>query len=348
MSFDADGNGTNESTAVTDDPGVAGAANPTTFVVQSAAVSATKTVAGATFAPSSTVTYTVVLSNTGNAATLDNAGNEFTDVLPAGLTLVSATATGGTAVATIGTNTVTWNGSIGAASTVTLTITATINAGTSGTTISNQGTVAFDADLNGSNESTALTDDPAVAGAANPTTFVVRSAAVSATKTVSAGPYAAGAVVTYTIVLSNSGNAATTDNAGNELTDVLPFGLNLISATASSGVVTSSIPTNTVTWNGGIAAGGSVTITIQARIDPVAAGRRLSNQATISYDADLNGSNETTVVSDDPGVVGTANATVFAVAELPPIPAASATALIALALMLMALGAVRVARSRRR
>ena len=39
--------------------------NPTQFVVQNAAVTATKTVAG-TFAPGSTVTYTVTISNTGS------------------------------------------------------------------------------------------------------------------------------------------------------------------------------------------------------------------------------------------------------------------------------------------
>jgi len=40
------------------------------------------------------VTYTVVLTNSGPGAQGDNPGNEFTDVLPAGLTLVSATACG--------------------------------------------------------------------------------------------------------------------------------------------------------------------------------------------------------------------------------------------------------------
>ena len=65
-----------------------------------------------TFQVGGTVTYTVVLTNNGTGNQADNAGNEFTDVLPAGLTLVSATATSGTAVATVGTNTVTWNGSL--------------------------------------------------------------------------------------------------------------------------------------------------------------------------------------------------------------------------------------------
>ena len=76
-------------------------------------VSGTKTASGNLIA-SGNVTYTVVLSNTGNGAQADNPGNEFTDVLPAGLTLISATATSGTALATVASNTATWNGSIAA------------------------------------------------------------------------------------------------------------------------------------------------------------------------------------------------------------------------------------------
>ena len=56
----------------------------------------TKTVAG-TFAPGGTVTYTVTLTNSGSGAQADNPGNEFIDVLPAGLTLVGASATSGSA-----------------------------------------------------------------------------------------------------------------------------------------------------------------------------------------------------------------------------------------------------------
>jgi hypothetical protein len=77
-------------------------------------------------------------------------------------------------VATIGTNTVTWNGAIAAGGSVTVTITATVNFGVpSGSPVNNQGVISFDADGNGTNESTAMTDDPAAAGAGNPTTFQV-------------------------------------------------------------------------------------------------------------------------------------------------------------------------------
>jgi uncharacterized repeat protein (TIGR01451 family) len=133
----------------------------------------TKTVTG-TFERDSTVTYTVTIANSGPGAQGDNAGNEFTDVLPAGVTLVNANATSGTAVASIGTNTVTWNGAIASGASVTITITATVNdSNATGATISNQGTISFDADGNGSNEATTLTDDPSVGGSSDPTSFQV-------------------------------------------------------------------------------------------------------------------------------------------------------------------------------
>jgi uncharacterized repeat protein (TIGR01451 family) len=138
-------------------------------------VTGTKTAAGS-FLSGSTLTYTIVLNNGGTGPQGDNPGDEFTDVLPASLSLVSASATSGTAVATIGTNTVTWNGSIATAGSVTITITATISPFFTGA-ISNQGTISFDGDGNGSNESSAMTDDPAAGGGADPTVVTITAGA---------------------------------------------------------------------------------------------------------------------------------------------------------------------------
>lgn len=126
-------------------------ANEQTVVISPSAVTGTKTVSG-TFAVGGTVTYTIVLNNAGPGAQADNAGDELTDVLPSTLTLVSASATSGTAVATVGTNTVTWNGSIPASGSVTVTITATINPGAEGAVIVNTAQIASDANGDGTNE----------------------------------------------------------------------------------------------------------------------------------------------------------------------------------------------------
>ncbi len=147
-------------------------ATDTTEVGSPATVSATKTVSG-DFQPGGAIIYTVVLTNNGASTQLDNPGDEFTDVLPPQVTLVAASATSGTAVATVGTNTVTWNGSIPASGgTVTITIDATIDSDASGDVL-NQGTVSYDADGNGTNEASGSTDDPSVGGSADPTAFTV-------------------------------------------------------------------------------------------------------------------------------------------------------------------------------
>ena len=285
-------------------------------------MTATKTVTG-TFNPGGTVTYTVVLSNAGPSTQTDNPGDEFTDVLPASLTLVSANASSGTAVATVGTNTVTWNGSLANGASVTITISATIAASTAaGTVVTNQGTASFDADGNGTNESSALTDDPGVAGPSNPTSFtVITPSTVTGTKTVT-GTFNRGGAVTYTIVLSNAGPSAQADNPGNEFTDILPASLTLVSATASSGTAVATVGTSTVTWDGSLANGASVTITINATIAAsTAPGTAVANQGTVSFDADGNGTNETTALTDDPGVAGAADATTFTTSTEPTVTA---------------------------
>jgi len=121
-----------------------------------------------------------VLSNGMPHAQADNPGNEFTDVLPPQLTLVSASASSGTAAATVATNTVTWNGAIPASGSVTIMINATLAANASGT-VSNQGTASVDVDGNGTNETSIVTSAPS-GPAGSPTTFVVQTVAATPTQ----------------------------------------------------------------------------------------------------------------------------------------------------------------------
>jgi uncharacterized repeat protein (TIGR01451 family) len=138
----------------------------------------TKAAGPAPFVADGPVTYTIVLANTGNSAQADNDGPELVDVLPAELTGISAGATAGT-VAVQG-STVSWDGSIPGGGSVTVTIEASIAATVAlDTTISNQAQVRYDADADGTNESTALTDDPAAGGEEDPTSFVVVSPEMS-------------------------------------------------------------------------------------------------------------------------------------------------------------------------
>ena len=153
-------------------------ATDTTTVASSggALVVGTKTVSG-DFVEGGTITYSIVLTNNGSATQADNAGDEFTDTLPVGLTLVNASATSGT-IGTAG-NTVTWNGSLAAAASVTISIDATIDAGTAGLSLVNQGTINYDSDNNGSNDASGVTDDPGVGGGGDGTGFIVGQALIA-------------------------------------------------------------------------------------------------------------------------------------------------------------------------
>jgi len=120
-----------------------------------------------------------------------------------------------------------------------------------------------------------------------------------------------GGTVTYTLTVTNVGAGPHPDNPGDEVSDTLPTGLTLLSATAGSGTVTVDLPGNRAAWNGALDPGASVTITIQAQVAAGTFGTSLANQATLAFDADGDGTNESAGKSDDPGRPGTADATTF-------------------------------------
>jgi len=145
--------------------------------------------------------------------------------------------------------------------------------------------------------------------------------------------------ITKTMLLINCGPANQADNPGDEFTDTLPTGLTLTGASATSG--TASTSGNTVTWNGAIPVGGTVTITMTANIY-AAPGTLLCNQATIFYDANGDGINDSIRLSDDPDEPGPADPCCFRVLVLAP--ALSLAGLAALALLLAALAVLQLRR----
>ncbi len=317
-------------------------ATATVQVLSPATLTAAKSVSGS-FVEGGAITYTIVLSNSSGFDQQNNPGHELTDVLPTQLTLVSASATAGSAVATVATNTVTWDGDVPANGSVTITIHATVKSGTAAQTVSNQASVSYDANGDGTNEASAMSTAPG--GGA--TTFKVLSPASigTHTKTVS-GTFQEGGTVTYTVTISNPSASAQLDNPGDEFTDVLPTALTLVGATATSGTPTVDLPGRTVHWNGSIPAGGSVTITITAIVDTGTAGQTVSNQGTVFFDADGNGTNESSILTDDPATAAANDPTSFAVDVLPQVPTLSEAGLALLALLL-ATGAFLSLRRRR-
>lgn len=164
-------------------------------------------------------------------------------------------------------------------------------------------------------------------------------ASVSGAKTVD-GDFWPGGAITYRVVLTNAGPGDQGDNPGDELVDVLPADVTLTGASASSGTAAADLGTNTVTWDGPIPAGGSVTVQISALVGSAPVGTVVSNQGTVAYDGDGNGSNETQVPTDDPGLPGADDPTSFTVIEQQAIPTLGNLGLLLLVGMLAGAGVV--------
>ncbi|MEO8459462.1 MAG: DUF11 domain-containing protein, partial [Dokdonella sp.] len=279
-------------------------ATDTTSVSAQADLSITKTDGVTSVSPGGSLNYSIVASNAGP---LGVTGANVTDTFPATLSACSWTCSGSGTCTASGSGNIVQAVDLPSGSSVTFSATCDVTAGTSsGTVISNSASIAAPS---------GVTDPNTANNSATDTTTVSGAAMVSGTKTVSSssGGYQPGGQITYTITLSNSGTAAQGDNPGDEFTDVLPSGITYVSSSASSGTVAYASGTRTVSWNGGIAAGSSVVITIVASINSNASGG-IFNQGTIHYDGDGNGTNEANTVTDDPNVGGNANPTGFSVA----------------------------------
>ncbi|MEA2560136.1 MAG: hypothetical protein QOH06_1640 [Acidobacteriota bacterium] len=124
---------------------------------------------------------------------------------------------------------------------------------------------------------------------------------LAATKRVMSPTYP-GAAVTYEIVITNTGAGPHPDNPGAEMVDMPPTGLALTGASSDVGTVTVDLPNNLVSWNGALDPGESATVLIHVTLSPSAIEYgMIFNQATVNYDANGDGINEKTGVSNDPG-----------------------------------------------
>ena len=106
--------------------------------------------------------YRVTISNTGKADQDNNLGHEFIDNIPDNTTYVSnsATSTSGSINYDSNNDRIIWNGEIPGESSVILEFQVQINDGlANGTIISNQGTVNWDSNEDGSNDAIELTDN---------------------------------------------------------------------------------------------------------------------------------------------------------------------------------------------
>ena len=215
----------------------------------------TKNVSNATPAVGSNVTFTITLADNGpgNATNVD-----VTDLLPAGLTYVSSTASQGTYNSSTGVWTV---GSVASGATpVTLSVTTTV---TTSSPVTNTATVTTVTQIDTNpNPNASVTVTPQA-----DVDLVVTKSVDNALPTV-------GQNVTFTITLGNEGPATATSVTGS---DLLPAGMTFVSYAASQG----SYNATTGVWNVGTLGANATPVTLTVVAHITATGL-LTNTITVS------------------------------------------------------------------
>ncbi len=254
------------------------------------------TTGGGSVAPGNQLQYNVVLSNHTGA---DITGVHFTDAIPANTTYVdnSATVPSGSTLNTTSPTlditgiTIPANGQASLSFKVQVVTPIPIGV----TQISNQGTFTY-------GTTTSQTDGDAVTDGSQATTISVTAGPNfdTSTKTVAFqdkdgnGAVSPGDILTYQIVLSNSGN----QNSPTTLfSDVLPSNTTYVTASAapSSGTVSYSTTTKTLSWTVSVDAGSQASLSFNVTVNAGVLIRDIiSNQGSVTFgtttvltDADL-------------------------------------------------------------
>jgi uncharacterized repeat protein (TIGR01451 family) len=227
--------------------------------------------------PGDTFSYTLTVTNSGYgpASTFT-----VTDALPTGLTTTSLpSGSGFTCTASSSTNVVcTWGGTLAPSGTAVLTVPVQLSSTFTGTSITNTGAV------NGTNSNDVVTT-------------VNQSPSLSVVK---AGPTGAaqvkhpGDTYSYTLTVSNSGNAAATSFT---VTDALPAGLTTTSPpSGTTGFdCTASTATNVSCAFSGSLTTGTAVVTVPVQISSTFTGTSLSNTGAVD-----NTSSNTVVTTVEP------------------------------------------------
>jgi uncharacterized repeat protein (TIGR01451 family) len=293
-------------------------------------LSITKTDGATSTLPGSAITYSIVA---GNAGPSPAPGSIVVDTFPADLTCTwTCAGTAGGICTSAGSGNINDSADLPSGASVIYSAECTLSATATGI-LSNTATISAAA---------GITDPDTTNNSATDDDTIIRGSTLTATKSVSpsGGGFVPGGMIFYTIDISNMGPGVQNDNATDEFSDVLPLGVAYISVVPSSGTATYTAADRTVHWNGSIAAAGSVSIVITVSIDLNVRGR-IVNQGTAYEDSNGDGTNDIPVLTDDPGITGSANPTAFQlISEIPTLSAWG--------LMLMAIGMIAAVTLRRR
>jgi uncharacterized repeat protein (TIGR01451 family) len=238
---------------------------PADISAQGADLEITKLVDNPNPSPGDTIVYTVTAAN--NGPQLAN-GVEVTDILPVGLTLVSATADRGDYNQVTGI----WSFLLQKDTSCELTLTAVVGAGAAGWTIVNSAMVTASSD-----------PDPVPDNNSDSASLIVSGFDLALSKSVDDPAPQEGETVVFLVNLRNAG---TNPGSGIEVTDLLPAGLNYAGHAAEQG---SYDPGSGVWTVGSLAAGDSLRLTIDAQVASGTSGLILTNSAAITACAQVDG-----------------------------------------------------------
>jgi len=252
--------------------------------------------------PGDTLEYAVTIPNTG---TRDAVGVTFTDEIPVNVAFVigSETASSGAIVHDQDLNRIDWIGDIAAGEAVALTFEVTVNAGIPvGTTLSNQGVVGYDSDDDGVNDATEPTDGDTTEPGNQPTETTTGKPYGIALKNVAdlnGGKVEPGDVLQYEITLDNRSGFVVT---GMEFVDGIPANTRYVAGSVEAPAGASVEDESPVLRIVDIAVGARSreTIRFQVRVDdPLPSGvTQIANQATVRYDSDGDGVNDSAQNTD--------------------------------------------------
>jgi uncharacterized repeat protein (TIGR01451 family) len=228
--------------------------------VTGADIAVMKTVNNRTPAPVDVITYTVTVANNGSE---DATGVQLTDALPVGVIFGGYMASQGAYTNANGL----WRvGNLVNTASAILTISATVDSGTGGRTITNtaHSLIADQTDPDPDNNEASATIT--VAG-------IVTGADLAVIKTVNNPMPAPGDVITYTITMTNNGPCNAT---GVQLTDALPAGVTYLSYSATQGTYNSADGL----WEvGNVANNTNALLTIVATVEDGTSGTTITNTA---------------------------------------------------------------------
>ncbi|WP_430041990.1 DUF7507 domain-containing protein [Paenibacillus dokdonensis] len=219
------------------------------------------------------LTYTVLISNSGNIA----ASVTFSDNIPTGSTFTAGSFTvNGTAVPGANPATGVAIGTVAAGATVPVTFTVTVNNLTSPSQLVDTATAAYTFQPpDGRTISGSATSNTLSVPVTLPNVTVVKSSSVS--------DVAVGETLTYTSVVTNSGTEGISNTV---LTDTIPAGTAFVAGSVTVGgtVLSSANPASGIAI-GSVNAGSSVTVAFKVTITSLPSPSQLSNSSKVSYNS---------------------------------------------------------------